>query len=86
MTLLDKINQIKATNFELLWIKSYEFMPSLKAEVEERFPNESQPWEVLPTYHALFGSTVRPDENRTINDEVREFIEREIANMLAELK
>jgi len=84
MPLLHKIEVIKATRFEELWERGVAFMPRLQAKVKERYPHESQPWELVPAYHAMFGSTVRADEKRTINQDVRTFIESEISGLVAE--
>lgn len=81
--LLQQIEAKKADRFETLWEQGVAFMPTLEARVHDRFPDVSAPWELVPAYHALFGSTVRPDLEQALPAEVQEFIETEIALFVA---
>jgi len=84
--LMERITKLQEEKFGDLWEAASEFVPILRAEVEHEFPDEPKAWKMVPAYHAISGSTMDVNANRTISQEAKRFIEARISDFLTTLE
>lgn len=84
--LVEKIKRLLRDHFDEVYERSAVFVAKLKEDVAKEFPDDERPWEMVPAYHALAGSSMKNDHMREVSAESKLKVSETIAVFIKEIE